>query len=339
MSIEYNLIDTYQTRMFQSFINLTELDRTTWPAITTVNIDTENPTLTCYNIYDQWALRGKGSTIPPSPTPTPSITPTISLTPSETPEPTPTPDVTSTPTSSPTPEVTPSLTPSITPSNTSTSIISGQTLHLYLDAANPGSYSGSGTAWNDLSVHNNDGVLVGSPTFNSTYFSFDGSSTQYVDLNTALDFESFAVGAWVRTSASGIRMILSKETPAGAPWNYRLWLNDGQIIGDIAKNGSPFTTISSPLTYNDGNWYLIMFTRDVSTKNLTINVNGSQVATLTDLINGSIKNNQELWIGRSAYSGAYQFQGDIGEVFVYDKELTNSEMLQNFIATKGGYGY
>jgi hypothetical protein len=41
-------------------------------------------------------------------------------------------------------------------------------LVLYLDAANTRSYSGSGTAWNDLTVNGNNGVLTNGPTFNSS---------------------------------------------------------------------------------------------------------------------------------------------------------------------------
>jgi len=278
-------IDNDVTKFFQSFVNLTERNSTTHPALTTVTVDnTMNDPLTTYYIYDQFAYRLNETTITPD-------------------------------------------------------IVRGQTLHLYLNAADPASYPGTGTTWTDMSTHHINGTLVGAPTFNSTYFTFNGSSTQYVDMNSPLDFQSFSVGAWVRTTASGLRMILSKETTLGQPWNYRVWLNSGTIVGDIARSNGTTSQITSPLTYNNNNWYLIMFTRDNSTKKQYLHVNGVQVATITDTLNGSIMNNQELWIGRSAYAGAYQFQGDIGQVFVYDKELTSSEILQNFNATKATYGY
>jgi hypothetical protein len=41
-------------------------------------------------------------------------------------------------------------------------------LVLYLDAANPKSYPGTGTAWNDISRGGNNGTLVNGPTFDST---------------------------------------------------------------------------------------------------------------------------------------------------------------------------
>jgi len=62
MPIEINKIDTFQTRVFQSFVNLTAQNSTTYPATTSVRISRpENCTtcepLTSYSIFDQWAVR------------------------------------------------------------------------------------------------------------------------------------------------------------------------------------------------------------------------------------------------------------------------------------------
>lgn len=62
MPIEVTKIDTFQTRFFQSFVNLTKYNSTSYPAVTSIRIDRpENCTtceaLTSISIYDQWALR------------------------------------------------------------------------------------------------------------------------------------------------------------------------------------------------------------------------------------------------------------------------------------------
>lgn len=212
-------------------------------------------------------------------------------------------------------------------------------LQLYLDAADPASYSGSGTTWTDLSPNGYATTLVGAPAFNSTYFTFDGSA-EYVDTNQSLAAESFSVGAWFRTSAAGIKMILSKETAVGNPWNYRIWMNGGQLVGDISQVTTQAQITSPGTNYNNGSWYLVMFSRDDS--NWYLYVNGAQVATRADPYTGSVTNAQELWVSRSAYSGGtpsgYQFTGDIGQVFVYDAVLTSTQILQNYNATKATYG-
>lgn len=215
-------------------------------------------------------------------------------------------------------------------------------LQLYLDAADPASYPGSGTTWTDLSPNAYATDLVGAPVFNTTYFTFDGT-TEYVDTNQSLAAESFSVGAWFRTSAAGIKMILSKEVPAGNPWNYRIWLNGGTINADMSQVTTQ-ALLGSPLsTYNNGAWYLVMFTRDDS--DWYLYVNGSQVATRADPYTGSVTNAQELWIGRSAFTasgtrptGSYQWVGDLGQIFIYNNVLSPEQVLQNFNATRGTYG-
>lgn len=58
MAVQITKVDTLQTRLFQSFVNLTQSDSTLYPAITTMQIDdTMNIPLTAYFIYDQFALR------------------------------------------------------------------------------------------------------------------------------------------------------------------------------------------------------------------------------------------------------------------------------------------
>ena len=176
--------------------------------------------------------------------------------------------------------------------------------------------------------------MVGSPTYNNTHFTF--SSGKYVDTNQSLASENFSVGAWFRTDAAGIKMILSKETAAGNPWNYRIWLNGGQIIADISQGVTQSALSSTLTTYNDNQWHLVMFTRNDS--NWYLYVDGVQVNTKLDNFVGSVTNAQELWIGQSAYlGGSYQFVGDIGQVFIYDCVLDSTEILQNFEATEPTY--
>jgi hypothetical protein len=206
-------------------------------------------------------------------------------------------------------------------------------LQLYLQ---PGAYTGSGTNWTDSSDNTYTTTLVGAPTYNTDYFTFPDTTARYIDTNQSLASEAFSVGLWFRTSATGIKMTICKETAAGWPWNYRIWLNGGSINGDTANSSGTYESIESPLsTYNNGNWYLVMFTRDAS--NLRLYVNGSEVANGAASL-ATVSNSQEVWIGRSAYSGAFQWVGDLGETFIYNRVLSSSEILQNYNATRATYG-
>jgi hypothetical protein len=216
-------------------------------------------------------------------------------------------------------------------------------LQLYLNAADSASYPGSGTTWTDLSANGYSASIIGAPSWGGTYFSFDGFSTQYVNTNQSLSANSFSIGAWFRTTSPGIKMLISKETTAGMPWNYRMWMNGGSVIGDVATASVQDGLGTPVITYNDGSWYLAMFTRNDTTWRLYIN--GTQVTSMADPFTGSITNAQQVWIGRSAFtqggaspSGSYQFQGDIGQIFIYSSVLTADDILQNYNATRATYG-
>lgn len=220
-------------------------------------------------------------------------------------------------------------------------------LQLYLTAGDSDSYPGNGTIWTDLSPN----AYTTTRLVNGTGYSSDGGgtltfdgSTQYVDVNQSLASEEFTVGSWFKTSSPGIKMILCKETIAGWPWNYRIWMNGGTLVGDIAQAGGVNVAISSPLSsYNNGNWYQVMFSRNDST--LRLYVNGVEVVNTPDTLSGSVSNSQELWIGRSAYTGggarptgSYPYIGSISEVMIYNRVLTGTEILQNYNATKSRFG-
>lgn len=211
-------------------------------------------------------------------------------------------------------------------------------LTLYLD---PADYAGSGTTW--TADTGGDVTLVGALTWDVTRFVYSSGSAQYVDTNQSLAAESFSIGAWFKVSGTGIKMIMSKESPAGNPWNYRLWLNNGTINFDMSQVTTQSSLTSPSTTYNDNSWHFAMATRDDS--NWYLYVDGAQVNTKADPYTGSVTNAQELWIGRSAFTqsgasptGSYQFTGSLGEIFVYDDVLTAAEVLQNYNATKATYG-
>jgi hypothetical protein len=64
MASEVIKVSTFQEKINSAFINLTEINSTTYPATTSIQIDqpefsTTTPALTTYYIYDQWAMRTK----------------------------------------------------------------------------------------------------------------------------------------------------------------------------------------------------------------------------------------------------------------------------------------
>ena len=61
-----------------------------------------------------------------------------------------------------------------------------------VDAANPISYPGSGTTWNDLTLNKNNGTLINGPTFSSANAGsivFDGVNDEVI--GTKFNFVKF----------------------------------------------------------------------------------------------------------------------------------------------------
>lgn len=212
-------------------------------------------------------------------------------------------------------------------------------LQYYISAGNTASYSGSGTSITDMSPNAYTATMVNA-TFDGAdsggTFVFDGSG-DYIDTNQSIASENFSICIWFQTQTAGINMLISKETNAGWPWNYRMWLNNGQLVADVAQSGAAFSSLTDNSNYKNGAWQFAVFTRTDS--NWYLYKNGVQVQTKADDLTGSISNSQEVWIGRSNYlGGSYDFTGKISEVLIYNKALTASEVTQNFNATKTRFG-
>jgi hypothetical protein len=138
-------------------------------------------------------------------------------------------------------------------------------------------------------------------------------------------------------------MLFSKETTAGQPWNYRLWieLTTGKLRADTA-NGVSSENLVTSANYCDGVWHNAVFVRDPTGGNLYLYADGVQIATTaTTLV--SVTNNQNVWIGLSAFTGenavgSYPVNGNIGQSLIYNTALTATQVKQNFNAMRGRYG-
>ena len=143
-----------------------------------------------------------------------------------------------------------------------------------VDPANPRSYPGSGTAWEDL-INNNTGTLGATPTFdpsNSGVFDFD--STDVIDFEDIPQMEttSITVSFWVYFSTlSGYGSVifnsgaypngfLIQQTSAASVWN--------KVFYGIGGTGEYITTNSAFIT---NKWYNFSITINNTTGILYLN--------------------------------------------------------------------
>ena len=232
-------------------------------------------------------------------------------------------------------------------------------LVLCLDAANLKSYPGSGVTWGDLSVNNHTGILTNGPS----YSSIKGGSIVFDGINDYINFANttiggfananFSYGAWFYYSGvAQSSVIIAKRNDQ--PYNqYSLAIyNDATFGGDGTKltafmNPDPSTTGHGTWTQfnyelgNNSGWYFAVVTNNYTQQRMY--VNGVHVLTDNDNHNGGTF----LMTGNPLYVGAVNLNSSpsvffkssyISIVFLYNKALNDSEVLQNFNALRGRFG-
>ena len=207
-------------------------------------------------------------------------------------------------------------------------------LVLALDAGDVNSYPGTGTTWYDLSGNGNNGTLTNGPSFQSTnqgIIEFDGTN-DYVNVansDTLDGFSSVTFEAWVNPdNSASYRRIFDKNY--NNSYNFSLANNNTFYI---YINGS-FS--NSNTTVNPDEWQLLTATYNGTSA--IFYKNGSIVQT-NAFAHGAVgTNSDDLRIGTNYNSTTSQFNGHIGLCKIYSKELTASEVLQNYNATKTRFG-
>jgi hypothetical protein len=217
-------------------------------------------------------------------------------------------------------------------------------LVLYLDAANRKSYPGTGTGWFDLSGKNNNGILINGPTYNSGnngIIDFDGSNDQ-VSLKTAteLNIDSvtlpFTISIWFKTTQSGERYIFDNLDDFTPNVNISFRLDNGAIeIYLLATTGSGLYQYGS--NYNNDAWHNAVLTWSGSSQVQRVYVDRILLGSNTLSLSGSFETNSVFLLGTRPYGGGI-FQGSLGPVSVYNKELNAQEIQQNFNALRGRFG-
>lgn len=223
-------------------------------------------------------------------------------------------------------------------------------LQLWLEPDLYTSYPGSGTSAYDLSTNHYTATLVNGVTYSTARapsFGFNGAANyRYIDTGQYLSSETFTLSSWFKSSTTALfQMLFSKETTAGTPWNYRLFLNQttGYVTGDIAITGPNSKNVTNSTNLCDGVWHNAVFVRSVALDTLYLYVDGALITSTTDTTTGSMANNQNVWIGLSAFTGSsptgsYPVNGQIGQSLIYNTALSATQVKQNFNAMRGVYG-
>lgn len=216
-------------------------------------------------------------------------------------------------------------------------------LVVLLQAGNTSSYSGSGTTWSDISgsATTYNAALTNGPTFVATTpkcFSFDGSN-DYATITRPIS-DDFSLCIWFKTtSTSGFTNqwwtgygLLDGEV-SGSTSDFGLTIGNGVVMFGV---GNPDTTIKTITTYNDGAWHYAVATRQKSTGNMRLYVDGSLKASTTSTQVGSLTAPSNINIAR-LQSGINYLACSVAEVHIYSAVLSATNVSSNYSAGSGIY--
>jgi hypothetical protein len=203
-------------------------------------------------------------------------------------------------------------------------------LVLALDAADKNSYPGSGTTWYDVSGNNNHITLTNGPTFDNSSIksiSFDGvDDFGTADSNASLTMSQPTL--LVVSTVGGLNSTVLAKGGSGANWNYGLRVR-GSTTNFYARNNNNDTLSPTfPVSLSTFNIYGLVWT-------------GSTVKFFRNGVYGG--DNSDFYSPRTnslflrigcAWNHLTQtnvefFQGKIASIYIYNRALSDSEMILN----------
>lgn len=206
-------------------------------------------------------------------------------------------------------------------------------LVLYLDAANTKSYTGSGTIWNDISRSNVNGTLINGPTFSSLNggsIVFDGVDDGVNLISTiTLGNGNWTISMWAYANSfpSNYGRLISNNNSGPVSNAF------GMASGKISYHSYlvSWTQQLGNTTLNVGNWYNLIWVNTSGSMVMYVNgVADSNSFTSTTSNGGPINCIGKNW--------ANSFSGRVATTQIYNRALTQTEITQNFNATKSRFG-
>ena len=226
-------------------------------------------------------------------------------------------------------------------------------LVLCLDAADRNSYPGSGSTWYDLSGNGYNGTFVNSPSFNDASHGrilFDGSNNYLSVLNYS-SFESLntsevtvEIFASITDDGSFTSLVIFRPDSIGGysslstgnftsywPNESLHWYSGNDILGFAYTNGHSY--------FQDGQ--IRQYVVTLKTNTYQLYTNGNKLTLNSSFRNGS----QSTSMTTDLFSGGMyipdlsnNFNGSVYKVALYNRILSDQEILQNYNATKGRFG-
>jgi hypothetical protein len=220
--------------------------------------------------------------------------------------------------------------------STATSPVVTTGLQLYLDAGNASSYSGSGTAWNDLSGNGRNGTLTNGPTYSSDNggsIVFDGIN-DLVQCTGSLTVTAATFVTWIRRNGNqgqydGILFSRSTNTTG---MDFQVSNQLGYTWNDAGNTYG----WQSGLILPDATWCMVAVSV-TSTAATAYLCQTSGITTATNTVSHASSLINDIKIGQDEFGTRY-FTGNIATAMIYDIALTAEQISQNFQADRSRFG-
>lgn len=213
-----------------------------------------------------------------------------------------------------------------------------------------GNSTSTGGGWADLSGNNNDGFIVNGPSYsraNGGSLVFDGidDTTTFGNI-LQLGTQSRTYCIWYKmnsTTQIDTASLISKTDNSSTAYRQALGFQSNgnfRIILRAASNASYDIDITNPKI--DTNWHYLVWVI-----NRTSNQSLYQDAVLLNSLSISAISAQDFQLARPLRIGSYNntldapilfFNGNIAQVQIYNRVLTEEEIKQNFNASRGRFG-
>ena len=222
------------------------------------------------------------------------------------------------------------------------------------DAGNTKSYSGSGTVLNDISLNKNVATISGTVPFSSGAFTFNGTAGNHIldaALTTQVMGHDKTILCWAWPDSTGPANSYtglvafggrSSSTPSDA---ILLCMNTNAATWYVGSAywSNDYNPSNLPVTKDAWNMIGIV-ARSAATTNNTklICGNSSGLSSVTgsssSYTKGLAVTNVNLTIGCTDVGGGRPMKGKIAVVLIYNRELSDTEIKQNFNAMRGRFG-
>jgi hypothetical protein len=189
----------------------------------------------------------------------------------------------------------------------------------------------TGGGWADRTSNAYHGELVNGPTYNATNggrIVFDGVD-DYIDLGSNLQLSNnFTLCVWHINPNTGY--IIDQGNIGEDPTNSLEYTNYG-----LTLSANNISSVTADGTITTTKWNFISTTFSSATTKFYINgiLDSTKTASFS-----SFTPSGKLKIGRRAFNTSSIFSGSIGMVMIYNRVLTDSEILQNYNAQKSRFG-